>query len=104
MDDTEKWTLGTHRGTDMFQVKKTLKTKIRDRFILIKTSFKHESNLRPWYTSSATLLVFPTRTNDQPSWLLFTRCGLYANRIIAPPHKVSSPKNVCVLCAFVFQK
>ena len=22
MDDTEKWTLGTHRGTDMFQVKK----------------------------------------------------------------------------------
>ena len=80
-----------------FRWKKTLKTKIRDRFMLIKTTFKHESNLRPWYTSSATLLVFPTRTNDQPSWLLFTRCCLSANRIIAPPYKASSPKNVCVL-------
>ena len=30
MDDTEKWTLGTHRGTDMFQVKKNIEKKIRD--------------------------------------------------------------------------
>ena len=40
MDDTEKWTLGTHRGTDMFQVK-NIENKNQGQVYIDKTSFKH---------------------------------------------------------------
>ena len=40
MDDTEKWTLGTHRGTDMFQVKKNIENKNQGQVYIDKNNFQ----------------------------------------------------------------